>query len=47
MTGGLAQTVRPELDESQPGHWVRCHLPQETRQRIAGEILTTLHEKTA
>ncbi len=47
MTGGLSQTVRPELVESQPGHWVRCHLPQDVRERISGEILTTLHEKTA
>ena len=27
--------VRPELLESEPDHLVRCHLPPETRQRIA------------
>jgi peptide/nickel transport system ATP-binding protein len=32
--------VRPELLESDAGHLVRCHLPPETRRRIATEAIT-------
>jgi peptide/nickel transport system ATP-binding protein len=39
LTNGLAETVRPELTESTPGHFVRCHLPPETRKRIAREVM--------
>jgi peptide/nickel transport system ATP-binding protein len=42
LTDGLAETVRPELTESTPGHWVRCHLSPETRQRISREVLGSL-----
>ena len=31
--------VRPELLESEPEHVVRCHLPTETRKRIAKEAI--------
>ncbi|HET7182879.1 MAG TPA: ABC transporter ATP-binding protein [Candidatus Limnocylindrales bacterium] len=31
--------VRPELLESEPNHLVRCHLPAETRRRIATEAI--------
>jgi peptide/nickel transport system ATP-binding protein len=39
LTNGLAATARPELLESTPGHFVRCHLSPETRQRISREVL--------
>jgi peptide/nickel transport system ATP-binding protein len=42
MTNGLAETVRPELLPTAPGHMVRCHLPPETRRRIADEVLGAL-----
>ena len=36
MTSGLSETVRPDAPAVwQPDHLVRCHLPPETRQRIA------------
>jgi peptide/nickel transport system ATP-binding protein len=35
----LPMEVRPELEESEPGHWVRCHLPPETRRRISQELM--------
>jgi peptide/nickel transport system ATP-binding protein len=38
--------VRPELVESEPGHWVRCHLPQEVRRRISREVVHGLTEVT-
>jgi peptide/nickel transport system ATP-binding protein len=31
--------VRPELLESEPDHVVRCHLPTETRKRVAKEAI--------
>jgi peptide/nickel transport system ATP-binding protein len=31
--------VRPELEESEADHLVRCHLPPETRRRIATEAI--------
>jgi peptide/nickel transport system ATP-binding protein len=42
LTNGLAETTRPELTESTPGHFVRCHLSPETRQRISREVLGSL-----
>jgi len=43
MTNGLSETVRPELlPASSADHLVRCHLPPETRRRIATEVLTSL-----
>ena len=47
LTNGLAETVRPELTESSPGHMVRCHLPPETRRRIAREALDGLIAEAA
>ena len=36
MNNGLSETVRPDLlPAGSPDHLVRCHLPQETRRRIA------------
>jgi peptide/nickel transport system ATP-binding protein len=44
MTNGLSETVRPDLLPSgSPDHLVRCHLPPETRRRVADEVLTTLN----
>jgi oligopeptide/dipeptide ABC transporter ATP-binding protein len=34
--------VRPELLPSDPDHLVRCHLPIETRRKIAAEVLESL-----
>jgi peptide/nickel transport system ATP-binding protein len=41
-TGGLSLTTRPELLESGPGHFVRCHMSAEERQRISRDILAAL-----
>jgi len=47
MNNGLSETVRPDLLPSgSPDHLVRCHLPQETRRRIAREVLTSLSADT-
>jgi peptide/nickel transport system ATP-binding protein len=47
MTNGLSETVRPELlPASSADHLVRCHLPPETRRRIASEVLTSLDPGT-
>ena len=47
MNNGLSETVRPDLlPAGSPDHLVRCHLPQETRRRIADEVLTTLNAGT-
>jgi peptide/nickel transport system ATP-binding protein len=44
MTNGLSETVRPDLLPSGSAeHLVRCHLPPETRRRIASEVLASLH----
>jgi peptide/nickel transport system ATP-binding protein len=40
----LPLNVRPDLEESEPGHWVRCHLPPEVRHRISREALHNLTE---
>jgi peptide/nickel transport system ATP-binding protein len=42
LTHGLSQTVRPELVETEPGHFVRCHLSRDERQRISSEVLAAL-----
>jgi peptide/nickel transport system ATP-binding protein len=42
QTDGLSLTKRPELLESGPNHFVRCHLPVEVRQRISRDVLQTL-----
>jgi peptide/nickel transport system ATP-binding protein len=42
LTGGRAKTERPELVETAPGHWVRCHLSAEDRRRISAEVLGAL-----
>src|SRR3954447_12824173 len=44
MNNGLSETVRPDLLPT-PGmsdHLVRCHLPPETRRKIAQEVLAAL-----
>jgi len=43
----LPLNVRPELEESEPGHWVRCHLPPEVRRRISREVVHGLREVTS
>jgi hypothetical protein len=35
-------TTRPELLESGPDHFVRCHMSTEERQRISRDILAAL-----
>jgi peptide/nickel transport system ATP-binding protein len=47
MTGGASQTERPELLESSPEHFVRCHLPPEVRKRISQEVMASLRGTTA
>jgi peptide/nickel transport system ATP-binding protein len=42
LTHGLSESVRPELLESTPGHFVRCHLPPEQRRQIAQQVLAEL-----
>jgi len=42
MTNGLSETVRPELLPAGPDHFVRCHLPAATRQKIASDVLDVL-----
>jgi peptide/nickel transport system ATP-binding protein len=37
QTGGLAARSRPALREVSDGHWVACHLPDESRARIFAE----------
>jgi peptide/nickel transport system ATP-binding protein len=41
-THGLSVSTRPELLESTPNHFVRCHIPAEERQRISKDVLRTL-----
>jgi peptide/nickel transport system ATP-binding protein len=42
LTNGLSVSTRPELLESGPNHFVRCHIPAEERQRISREVLRVL-----
>jgi peptide/nickel transport system ATP-binding protein len=42
VPGGRCFTERPELLESEPDHFVRCHLKHEERIQIAGEVLHAL-----
>jgi peptide/nickel transport system ATP-binding protein len=42
QTDGKALTIRPELEESEPNHFVRCHLPAEVRQKISREVMGEL-----
>jgi peptide/nickel transport system ATP-binding protein len=42
LTGGAALTTRPELVESGPDHFVRCHLPVEERRRISRDVMRVL-----
>ena len=37
LTGGLAETERPELRDVGPGHRVACHLDDAQRRRILDE----------
>jgi peptide/nickel transport system ATP-binding protein len=39
---GDPRTVRPELVQSGPNHYVRCLLPPEERRRISREVLESL-----
>jgi peptide/nickel transport system ATP-binding protein len=42
VPGNACSEVRPELLESEPNHYVRCHLPADERRRIASEALTAV-----
>jgi len=42
VPGDACQTVRPELLESEPDHFVRCHLQVEERQQISRDVLSLL-----
>jgi len=42
VPGGACLTVRPDLLESGPDHFVRCHLQIEERQQISREVLQVL-----
>jgi peptide/nickel transport system ATP-binding protein len=46
MTDGASLTTRPELEESEPDHLVRCHLPPEVRRRISREVMDALSSTT-
>ncbi|EST28228.1 peptide ABC transporter ATPase [Streptomycetaceae bacterium MP113-05] len=35
--GNVTRTERPDLQETQSGHWSACHLPQQDRERIWNE----------
>ena len=41
LTGGLAETERPELHEVGPDHRVACHLDDDQRRRIVAEEVPT------
>jgi peptide/nickel transport system ATP-binding protein len=47
QTDGLSISTRPELLESSPDHFVRCHLPPEVRRRISEEVMTELRGTAA
>jgi len=42
VPGGRCFTERPEFLESEPGHFVRCHIPHEEREQIAQDVIQTL-----
>jgi peptide/nickel transport system ATP-binding protein len=42
VPGGKCFDVRPELLESEPDHFVRCHIPHDERQQIATDVLSAL-----
>ncbi len=42
VPGGKCFTDRPELLDSEPDHFVRCHLKHEERQEIANQLLHAL-----
>ena len=42
VPGGACLTVRPELLESDPDHFVRCHLTVEQRKEISRDVLQVL-----
>jgi peptide/nickel transport system ATP-binding protein len=35
--GAICETTEPPLDESEPGHAIRCHIPLEELRRLQGE----------
>jgi peptide/nickel transport system ATP-binding protein len=35
--GAICETTEPPLDESEPGHSIRCHIPLEELRRLQGE----------
>jgi peptide/nickel transport system ATP-binding protein len=39
---GACASLNPELIETEPGHFVRCHLPSDERRRIADHVLGSL-----
>jgi peptide/nickel transport system ATP-binding protein len=47
QTDGLSLSTRPDLVETGPDHFVRCHLPPEVRKRISEEVMTGLRGTTA
>jgi oligopeptide/dipeptide ABC transporter, ATP-binding protein, C-terminal domain len=42
VPGEACLTVRPDLLESEPDHFVRCHLPIEERHQISRDVLQVL-----
>jgi peptide/nickel transport system ATP-binding protein len=42
LNGGKQREIRPDLEESSPGHFVACHLPVEERRRIFRDEVATL-----
>jgi peptide/nickel transport system ATP-binding protein len=47
VPGGRCDTERPDLETSETGHEVRCHIPAEQRRAIAVERLGIAIEETA
>ena len=44
VSGGLCDTVRPELLSTADGHDVRCHIPAEERREIAADVLAGIRQ---